>query len=115
MSRTLDPFTQEVLNMVKKNPGITSREVAEFTRFDSAYVQKTLNSLLQRGYILNTRPEGGKAWRASGSVDRARAIPGPVKYETYVPEGVQPDHRVRWQHPATQTTPADTLNRMNWS
>lgn len=115
MSRTLNPFTQKVLNLVKKNPGITSREVAEFTRFDSAYVQKTLDSLRQRGYILNTRPEGAKSWRASGSVDRGPTAIGQVKYEPYVPEGVQPDHRVRWQHPATQTTPADTLNRMNWS
>jgi len=55
MSRILDPFTQKVLNLVKKKPGITSREVTEFTRFDSAYVQKTLDSLLRRGYILNTR------------------------------------------------------------
>lgn len=85
MSRTLDPFTQKVLNLVEKNPGITSREVAEFTRFDSAYVLKTLDSLLQRGYILNTRPEEVKAWRASGSVDQDRAAPGPVKYEPYVP------------------------------
>lgn len=37
----------KVLNLVKK-PGITSREVTEFTRFDSAYVQKTLDSLLRR-------------------------------------------------------------------
>lgn len=95
MSRTLDPFTQKVLNLVKKKPGITSREVAEFTRFDSAYVQKTLDRLLRRGYILNARPGGAQAWRASGSVDRDRAVLEPIKYEPYVPGGVRPDHRVR--------------------
>lgn len=94
MSRILDPFTQKVLTLVKKKPGITSREVAEFTRFDSAYVQKTLDSLLQRGYILNA-VGGAKAWRASGSVDRDRAVLEPLKYEPYVPGGARPDHRVR--------------------
>ena len=85
MPRTMNPFTQKVLDMIKKNPGITSREVAEFTRFDSAYVQKTLNNLRQQGYIYNTRGEGVKAWVASGTSKPATPAPAPKTYESYVP------------------------------